>query len=66
MTAATLALSFSRMASQASPSFHGSTTTFLVTAGGSPRDQATAFGRRRPPAAFGSGVTLTMTQSCVP
>ena len=56
----------SSVSSQASASFHGSTTTFLSTAGGIPSDEGTGLGRRRPPAAFGSGATETRTLSWVP
>ena len=38
----------------------------LSTAGGIPADQASDFGRLRLPPAFGSPLTLTITQSWVP
>ena len=63
---ATWSPSRARISAHASWSFHGSTTVCLSTAGGMPDDQATGFGRFRLPAVFGSGVTLTITQSCVP
>ena len=65
-SAARLPPSRPRIASHASPSFHGRTITCLATAAGMPADDGTAFGRFRPPATFGSGVTLTSTVSCVP
>ena len=59
--------SSSRISAHASASFHGSTTTCLSTAGGTPDDQATGLGRLRLPVPLPSPpLTLTITQSCVP
>src|SRR6185436_16803311 len=66
MTAAREDASLARISSQASGSFHGSTTVLLSTAGGMPADHATGLGRRRLPHDFVSPLTLTMTQSWVP
>ena len=66
IAAARFAASASRICSHASESFQGSTTVCLSTAGGTPAEEATAFGRLRLPAAFGSGETLTSTPSWVP
>ena len=65
-TAARCAASFAMIFSHASASFQGSTITCLRTSPGIPLEARTGFGRRRLPAAEGSGATLTSTESWVP
>ena len=65
-SAARLTPSRSRIASQLSASFHGSTITFFSVEAGMPSEDGSGLGRVRPPAALVSGVTLTSTVSWVP